>query len=62
MRFYYSNTPRKYDAGVMFLGHDVTFFTSMVIPPGASNYTIGSVCIANCTKNVRKLLSIHALG
>ena len=50
MRFYYSSTSREHDAGIMFLGHDVTSY--MVIPPGTSNYTIGGICTANCTKSV----------
>ena len=24
----------------------------MIIPPGAPKYTIGSICLANCTENV----------
>ena len=55
MRFYYSNTPREHDAGIMFLGHDVTPF--MVVPPGAPSYTIGSICTANCTKSVCKFVA-----
>ena len=50
MRLYYSSTPRKHDAGVMFLGHEVN--KQMIIPPGAPKYTIGSICLANCTENV----------
>ena len=51
MRFYYTSTPREHDAGVMFLGHDVNRL--MIVPPGAPNYTIASVCSANCTQSVR---------
>ena len=54
MRFYYSDTSREHDAGIIFLGHDVT--SLMVVPPGASNYTIGGVCTANCTKSVCKFV------
>ena len=57
MRFYYTSIPREHDAGIMFLGHGVN--PVMIIPPGAPNYTIGSICTADCTRNVCKINCLY---
>ncbi len=44
------NEAREHDAGIMFLGHQVSYF--MAIPPKANNYTVSSYCPANCTHQV----------
>ena len=59
MRFYYTSTPREHDAGIMFLGHDVT--SRMIVPPGAPNYMIGGICTANCTESVCTMIIIFNL-
>ena len=50
MRFFYVNTPREHDAGVLYVGHSVV--PIMIIPPGADNYTISGICGAQCTERV----------
>ena len=45
-RFYYSNTARKYNAGIMQIGHQVVL--DMMIPPQVSNYTVVGLCPTEC--------------
>ena len=53
MRFFYVNTRREHDAGVLYVGHSV--HPLMIIPPGTDNYTISGICAANCTERVRNI-------
>ena len=48
LRFYYTRTPRQYDAGILEIGHDVTPF--MVIPPGVERYTVLGFCAMECSE------------
>lgn len=48
MRFYYTTEQPAQEAGALSLGHDVV--GSMIVPPGATNFTITGVCPADCTK------------
>ena len=48
MTFYYIDTPREHNAGILQVGHVVNEF--MIIPPKARNYTIYSFCSSNCTE------------
>ena len=50
MRFYYINTAREHDAGMLSLGNFVS--ANMLIPPGATNYTIAGLCTDKCTNKV----------
>ena len=55
MRFFYVNTPREHDAGVLYLGHSVV--PIMIIPPGTNNYTISGICGAQCTERVCDIMA-----
>ena len=48
MIFYYIDTPRQHNAGILEVGHQVNQF--MIIPPKARNYTIFGFCSAGCTQ------------
>ena len=48
MTFYYIDTPRENNAGILQVGHQVNQF--MIIPPKARNYTIYSFCSSTCTE------------
>ena len=52
MTFYYIDTPRQYDAGIMEIGHFVS--PLMIIPPKAENYTVYGYCSPSCTQ-VKKI-------
>ncbi|XP_011406131.1 PREDICTED: DBH-like monooxygenase protein 1 homolog [Amphimedon queenslandica] len=47
MTFFYIDTPREHDSGVLAVGNAV--FHYMIIPPKAKNYTIYSFCPTDCT-------------
>lgn len=48
--FTYIDTPRQYDAGILFLGHAVA--PVMIIPPNANNFTTIGLCSNPCTNKV----------
>lgn len=50
--FTYIDTPRQYDAGILFFGHGVS--PSMIIPPNAHNFTTMGLCSDPCTRKVTK--------
>ena len=50
LEFFYVGTPRKQDAGIMFIGHRVTW--NMIIPPNAERYRVVGMCVAECTQKV----------
>lgn len=50
LRFYYSTTPRQYNAGLLEIGHNI--HPTMIIPPGAEQYTILGFCYTACTDQV----------
>ena len=50
LRFYYTKQVRKYDAGVIMVGADVS--TSLIIPPKQTDWEINGYCSAECTKKV----------
>ena len=52
VEFFYTSSPRQHDAGILFVGHAVTF--TMVIPPNAADYSILGVCSPTCTDFVRE--------
>ena len=56
IEFTYTSTPRRYNAGILYLGH--TLYHNMVIPPGAVNFTVLGLCSGTCTKNVSKMIKI----
>ncbi|XP_003387559.2 PREDICTED: DBH-like monooxygenase protein 2 homolog isoform X2 [Amphimedon queenslandica] len=45
--FYYIDTPREHDSGILAVGHAVNQY--MIIPPKARDYTIYSFCPTDCT-------------
>ncbi|XP_019856277.1 PREDICTED: DBH-like monooxygenase protein 1 [Amphimedon queenslandica] len=49
MTFYYIDTPREHNAGILQVGHAVNQY--MIIPPKARNYTIYGFCSSTCTEN-----------
>ena len=51
MIFYYIDTPRKFNAGTLSIGHDVNQY--MIIPPKAKNYTIYGICSTLCTDRLK---------
>ena len=55
LTFTYLETPREFDAGILFMGHAVT--PQMVIPPNDTNYTISAFCSVDCTEKVFFLLN-----
>ena len=57
MRFYYINTARQYNAGIMEIGHDV--IPEMIIPPKAANYTVLGLCPMGCTQVRQALQMMH---
>ncbi len=50
MSFGYTATPRRFNAGTLFMGHDVR--QTMIIPPGAEQFTIFGECSAECTEQL----------
>ena len=46
----YVDIPRKYDAGVMTIGHTVNFM--QIVPPHQDNFDIYGVCDSSCTSQV----------
>ena len=50
MRFFYTNTPRQHDAGILGLGNNLPGV--MAIPPKATNFTIAGLCTSKCTNEV----------
>ena len=48
--FFYTDTSREHDAGILILGHSVT--GNMLIPPGSTNYTTPGFCYSECTNQV----------
>ena len=48
--FFYIDTPREHDAGILILGHSVSGI--MMIPPGSTNYTTPGFCFSECTNQV----------
>ena len=54
IEFFYTSTPRQHDAGILNVGHVVTF--SMIIPPNAADFSIFGLCPASCTNQVLKTL------
>ena len=54
IEFFYTSTPRQHDAGILNIGHAVTF--SMIIPPNAADFTIFGLCPASCTNQVCTIL------
>ena len=49
----YVDTPRRYDAGTLSIGHFVT--RTELIPPGQDNFDVYGFCEPSCTSEV----SIH---
>jgi dopamine beta-monooxygenase len=43
----YLDHPRKYDAGIMAIGHRITPF--QLIPPGQDNFSVYGICDPSCT-------------
>ena len=50
MTFTYLESPREYDAGILFMGH--VFNTLLDIPPNAANYSVAAFCPVKCTEKV----------
>lgn len=50
LRFFYTTEEPEKRAGNLNLGHAV--HPTMIIPPRTQNYTITSVCTADCTNDV----------
>lgn len=50
LRFHYTKQLRKYEAGVLFIGTDVS--RSLLIPPGQMDWKTTGFCSADCTKEV----------
>lgn len=48
MRFYYTTERPAQEAGAISLGHAVV--GSMIVPPGARNFTITGICPSDCTQ------------
>ena len=48
--FTYIDTPRQYDAGILFLGHAVA--PVMIIPPNSNNFKTIGLCSDPCTTTV----------
>jgi hypothetical protein len=55
--FTYTSTKRKYDAGILFMGHGVTDI--MVIPPNSLNFATVGLCSGLCTKEYVPSGGIH---
>ena len=54
MRFFYTDTPREHEAGILELGYSVA--PLMVIPPNAKNFTITGLVNEECTNEVRYII------
>ena len=50
IQFIYENAPRRYNAGILLMGHQVD--PLMIIPPRATNYGVTGVCSSECTSRV----------
>lgn len=69
LRIFYTPELRKYDSGVLLLGHAL-WWPKMVIPPKADNFRIDSYCTKECTKTLPEeginafavLLHTHLVG
>ncbi len=48
MSFFYTSTPRLFDAGTLLMGYGVD--PTMIIPPGANQFTVVGQCSSNCTQ------------
>ena len=46
----YLDEQRKYDAGVLMVGHSVT--PAMIVPPGSKEFSVFGVCNESCTASV----------
>lgn len=44
-------TLRKHEAGMLELGHTVSYF--QIVPPGQKNFVTKTYCTANCLNEVR---------
>ena len=53
-QFFFENSPRLHNAGILTIGHEVNRF--MIVPPMATNYGITGVCSAQCTSQVSTVL------
>ena len=53
IRFHYTSTAREFDAGILEVGHKVE--REMIVPPETANYTVASICIAECTSKVKTI-------
>ena len=49
-QFFFENSPREHNAGILTIGHEVNRF--MIVPPMATNYGITGVCSGQCTSQV----------
>ena len=50
MRFWYTQTPREYDAGMLLVGQSVHPY--QVIPPNSQNFISTGLLTEECSKNV----------
>jgi hypothetical protein len=50
IEFIYENAPRRYDAGILLMGHQVN--PLMIVPPRATDYGVTGVCSSECTSRV----------
>ena len=50
MRFWYIDTPREHDAGIVNVGYSVTQL--MIVPPNTKNFTITGLVNDECTNQV----------
>ena len=53
VQFIYENAPRRFDAGILVMGHQI--HRLMIIPPLATNYGVTGVCSSECTSRVSTL-------
>lgn len=57
MRFSYTSTARRYDSGILQMGHLVSQY--MIIPPGASDFVVQGECSSECmTSQVHSRLTV----
>ncbi len=50
MSFGYTATPRRFDSGTLLMGRAVS--QTMIIPPGAEQFTVFGECSAECTEQL----------
>ncbi len=60
MEFFYTSSPREFDAGILYLGDQVGI--NEVVPPNAVDYQIFGWCPSDCTDKVCSYLHIKAYG